>query len=272
MTSTSVNPDPAMKLARMKDWLKPHRIILILMGLSFTLWAILNMRWDWLPHYLPLFVEGLWRTIWIFAITLVLGSLLAVPLGLVQAAGPVWLAVPARAFCTTIRGTPLLLQLWLLYYGLGSLFPLFPAIKQSELWPYLRQAWPYALLSLTLSFAGYVGEVMRGAFAGVPSAQLETARAYGMRRWTMFRRIWLPQAVYRAVPTLAGETILQLKSIPLVATITVIDLYAAASRVQKETYIAYAPLLFLALIYLVLTSIIIWIFRRIERRLPRRAA
>ena len=119
--------------------------------------------------------------------------------------------MPAKMFCTIIRGTPLLLQLWLLYYGLGSLFPQFPWIRESFLWPYLRQAWPYAVLSLTLSYAGYEGEVMRGAFAGVPRGQLEAARAFGMSRWKMFRRIWLPQALHRALPTLAGETVLQLQ-------------------------------------------------------------
>lgn len=261
--------EPARPAAR-EAWLKPHRVGLMLAGLGLVLWAALRLRWEWIPDYLPLFAEGLWRTIWILAVTVVLGSALAVPLGLAQAAGPWWLAAPARAFCTVIRGTPLLLQLWLLYYGLGSLFPQYPWIRQSELWPYLRQAWPYAVLALTLSFAGYEGEVMRGAFAGVPRGQLEAARAFGMRRWTAFRRIWLPQAVHRALPTLAGETVLQLKATPLVATITVIDLYAAASRVQKETYITYAPLLLLALVYLVITGLIVLAFRRLENRLPNR--
>jgi polar amino acid transport system permease protein len=256
--------------ARNGGWLKPHRIGLMLLGLGLAAWAAYAMRWDWIPDYLPLFAEGLWRTIWILAVTVLLGSLLAVPLGLAQAAGPWWLSAPARAFCTVIRGTPLLLQLWLLYYGLGSLFPQYPWIRQSELWPYLRQAWPYAVLALTMSFAGYEGEVMRGAFSGVPRGQLEAARAFGMRRWTAFRRIWLPQAVHRALPTLAGETVLQLKATPLVATITVIDLYAAASRVQKETYVTYAPLLLLALVYLVITGLIVWAFRRLENRLPNR--
>ncbi|TGR16284.1 ABC transporter permease subunit, partial [Mesorhizobium sp. M8A.F.Ca.ET.197.01.1.1] len=104
---------------------------------------------------------------------------LAVPLGLAQAGGPFWFAVPAKVFCTIIRGTPLLLQLWLLYYGLGSLFPQYPWIRESWMWTYLRQAWPYAVVALTLSFAGYEGEVMRGAFAGVPKGQLEAARAFG---------------------------------------------------------------------------------------------
>ncbi|MGO4839348.1 ABC transporter permease subunit, partial [Rhizobiaceae sp. 2RAB30] len=190
-----------------------------------------------LPQYYDLALVGLWRTIWILVVTCVLGLALAIPLGFAQAAGPWWLAAPAKAFCTVIRGTPLLLQLWLLYYGLGSLFPQFPWIRQSELWPYLRQAWPYAVLALTLSYAGYEGEVMRGAFAGVPRGQLEAGRAFGMSRWKIFRRIWLPQALHRALPTLAGETVLQLKATPLVATITVVDIYAVASRVRQDTFI-----------------------------------
>jgi polar amino acid transport system permease protein len=244
--------------------------VLIGIGAAIMVTAALLMRWDWLPRFLPLALQGLWRTIWILVLTCALGFLIAVPLGLVQAAGPRWMARPARAFCTVVRGTPLLLQLWLLYYGLGSLFPQFPWIRGSELWPYLRQAWPYAVLALTLSFAGYEGEVMRGAFAGVPKGQLESARAFGMRRLTIFRRIWLPQALHRALPTLAGETVLQLKATPLVATITVVDIYAVASRVRQETYIVYEPLLLLALVYLCITGIIVFLFRRLEARTPTR--
>lgn len=259
-----------MALARASLWLQPHRIVLIVIAGAAVIAAALYMRWDWLPQYYDLALIGIWRTIWLLVVTSVLGFALAIPLGFAQAAGPVWLAAPARAFCTVIRGTPLLLQLWLLYYGLGSLFPQFPWIRQSELWPYLRQAWPYAVLSLTLSYAGYEGEVMRGAFAGVPRAQLETARAYGMSRWKVFRRIWFPQALHRALPTLAGETVLQLKATPLVATITVVDIYAVASRVRQDTFITYEPLLLLALVYLVITGILVFLFRRLEARIPAR--
>jgi polar amino acid transport system permease protein len=215
-------------------------------------------------------VQGLWRTIWILAVTCALGFLLAIPLGLAQAAGPWYLAAPARAFCTAIRGTPLLLQLWLLYYGLGSLFPQYPWIRESELWPYLRQAWPYAVLALTLSFAGYEGEVMRGAFKGVPQGQLEAARAFGMTRFKVFRRIWLPQAIQRALPTLGGETVLQLKATPLVATITVVDIFAVSSRVRQDMFIIYEPLLLLAVVYLMITGLIVLVFRVLERRIPTR--
>ncbi|TJV49222.1 MAG: ABC transporter permease, partial [Mesorhizobium sp.] len=159
--------------ARASLWLQPHRIVLIVTGLALVFAAAFFMRWDWLPQYYEMALVGLWRTLWILAVTCTLGFLLAVPLGLAQAAGPFWLAAPAKAFCTVIRGTPLLLQLWLLYYGLGSLFPQYPWVRESWMWPYLRQAWPYGVLALTLSFAGYEGEVMRGAFAGVPKGQLE---------------------------------------------------------------------------------------------------
>ena len=125
-----------------------------------------------------------------------------------------------------------------------------------------------AVLALTLSFAGYEGEVMRGAFAGIPYGELEAARAYGMKPFTMLRRIWLPRAVQRALPTLNGEVVLQLKATPLVATITVIDVYAVISKIRQDTYVIYEPLLLLSLIYLCLTGILVVIFRYFENRIP----
>ncbi|MGB6119898.1 MAG: ABC transporter permease [Mesorhizobium sp.] len=260
----------AVEFAARNPWLQPHRLVLLAIAAALVICAAIFMRWDWLPKYYWLGVQGLWRTIWLLFITCTFGMLLAIPLGLAQVTGPWWLAKPALAFCTVIRGTPLLLQIFLLYYGLGSLFPQYPWIRESDLWPILRQAWPYAVLALTLSFAAYEGEVMRGAFAGVPKGQLEAARAFGMRRFTIFRRIWLPQAVQRALPTLAGETVLQLKATPLVATITVVDIYAVAARVRQDTFIIYEPLLMLAVIYMMITGVILFLFRRVEARIPNR--
>lgn len=251
--------------------LRPHRLVLLASAAALVLWCTLTLRWDWLPAYGPLLLQGLWTTIWLLVVTCAIGFCLAVPLGLAQVAGPWWLATPARAFCTIIRGTPLLLQIWMLYYGLGSLFPQIPGIRESWAWPYLRDAWPYAVLALSLSYAGYEGEVMRGAFASVPRGQLETGQAYGMGRVTLFRRIWLPQAVRTALPTLAGETILQMKATPLVATITIIDTYAVASRVRQDLLIVYEPLLILALCYLGLAGLIAAGFSRIEKTGPGRA-
>lgn len=256
----------------MKDWAKPHRIVLLGLVVVLAVWCAFSLRWNWLPNYTDLIWQGIWRTLWILVVTTILGMLLAVPLGLAQAVGPWYLALPAQVFCTVIRGTPLLLQLWLLYYGLGSLFPSIPWIRDSSLWPILRQAWPYAVLALTLSFAGYEGEIMRGAFKGVPNGQLEAARAMGMPRLTVLRRIWLPQALHRALPTLGGEVVLQLKATPLVATITVIDIYSVANRVRQDTFIVYEPLILLALVYMAITGVIVLAFRRLEKSLPSRTA
>ncbi len=246
----------------------PHRIALILAGLVLVVTAAFTLRWDWLPRYAGRIVSGVGETMLLLVVTTALGFVLAIPVGLAQVVGRGPVALAARSFCTVIRGTPLLLQLWLLYYGLGSLFPMLPGLRSSFLWPYLRQAWPYAVVSLTLSFVGYEGEVMRGAFAGVPKGEIEAARAFGMSSLTVLRRVWLPLAIHRALPTLAGETVLQLKSTPLVATITVIDAYAVFARIREDTYVTYEPLLLLALIYICLTGLLIFAFRLLEKRLP----
>ncbi|MBT9369070.1 ABC transporter permease subunit [Rhizobium sp. CSW-27] len=249
---------------------EPHRIFLMLVFAVLIFCVAWFMRWDWLPRYQDRLIYGVGQTLLMLFSTAIVGFLFAVPLGLVQVTGPKPLALLARGFCTLIRGTPLLLQLWLLYYGLGSVFAQFPEIRSSFLWPYLRQAWPYGFTALMISFAAYEGEVMRGAFAGVPRGELEAARAFGMGRFTLFRRIWLPRAIHRALPTLTGETVLQLKSTPLVATVTVVDVYAIISRVRQETYLTYEPLLLLALIYLCLTGILVYAFRLLENRIPTR--
>ncbi len=249
---------------------EPHRLFLMAVAAALLFCIAWFMRWDWLPRYQERLIYGIGQTLLMLFSTAIIGFLFAVPLGLVQVTGPKPLAWAARGFCTLIRGTPLLLQLWLLYYGLGSLFAQYPEIRSSFLWPYLRQAWPYGFAALMISFAAYEGEVMRGAFAGVPRGELEAARAYGMGRFTLFRRIWLPRAIHRALPTLTGETVLQLKSTPLVATVTVVDVYAIISRVRQETFLTYEPLLLLALIYLCLTGMLVYAFKLLENRIPTR--
>lgn len=228
------------------------------------------MEWYWLAEYTPRFIEGLWITLKLLVISIAFGMALATPIGLVQVTGPKPLAWLARGFCTVIRGTPLLIQLWLVYYGLGSVFPSIPGIRESLIWPLLREAFPYAIFAFTLSVAGYSGEVMRAAFKSVPKGELEAARAFGMTSFTVLRRVWFPRAIQNVLPTLTGEFILTLKSTPLAATITVFDVYGVGSMVRQETYRIYEPLLLVAVIYICLSGIIIAFFRWLERRNMRR--
>jgi polar amino acid transport system permease protein len=228
------------------------------------------MDWSWIPKYLPLLASGLWVTINLLVLSVIFGMVFAVPLGLVQATGSRWLGPPARAFCTFIRGTPLLVQVWLLYFGFGSLFPLIPGIRESFLWPVLREGYFYALLALTISFAGYEGEVMRGAFLAVPKGELEAAKAFGMSPWKILVRIWLPRAVRLALPTLAGDTALQLKSTPLAATVTVLDLFGVSNKIRQDTFRVYEPLVLVLVVYVVLYFFIVWAFNKYESRIPQK--
>lgn len=228
------------------------------------------MDWSWVPKYLPLLASGLWVTINLLVLSVIFGMIFAVPLGLVQATGSRWFSLPARAFCTFIRGTPLLVQVWLLYFGFGSLFPLIPGIRESFLWPVLREGYFYALLALTISFAGYEGEVMRGAFLAVPKGELEAGKAFGMSPWRILRRIWLPRAFRLALPTLLGDTALQLKSTPLAATVTVLDLFGISNKIRQDTFRVYEPLLLVLVIYVVLYFFIVWAFNKYESRIPQK--
>ncbi|MGE7367457.1 ABC transporter permease [Neorhizobium sp. NPDC001467] len=263
---------PAYTPPKARSLLEPHRLLLMAVFLAIVVCAVVFMRWDWLPKYQDRLIAGVWQTLVLLVTTSFVGFLLAVPLGLVQVTGPRPLKWFAQGFCTIIRGTPLLLQLWLIYYGLGAVLAQYPEVRSSFAWPYLRQAWPYGFVALVLSFAAYEGEVMRGAFAGVPRGELEAARAFGMGRFTLFRRIWLPRAIHRSLPTLTGETVLQLKSTPLVATITVVDAYSVITKVRADTFLTYEPLLLLAAIYVVLTGILVIGFRFLENRIPSRGA
>ncbi len=228
------------------------------------------MNWTWFPEYLPLLIQGLWLTIQLLVLSMVFGLILAVPVGLVQVTGPRWLAGIARGYCTLMRGTPLLVQLWLLYFGLGSVFAAYPEVRQSMFWPILREGYFYAILAFTLNEGGYGGEIMRGAFLSVPKGELEAARAYGMSPWKVLHRIWLPRAVRNVLPTLAGETVLMLKATPLAATVTVLDIFGVILRVRQNTYITYEPLITAAIVYMALTFLITRAFGHLENQVPSR--
>ena len=250
-------------------------LVLATVAAGLIYWLFAASRWEWIAKYYPLLLKGLWLTVLLWVLSCIFGFLLAIPIGLVQVTGPRWLAAIARGFCTVIRGTPLLLQLWLIYYGLGSLFPkiamVYPEFRQDFMWLIRLDAFWYALLAFTLSFAGYEGEIMRGAFLGVPRGELEAARAFGMSPWKVLSRVWFPRAVRLVLPTLAGEVVLQLKSTPLAMTVTVMDLAGVVrNRITQDTYIVYEPLMLLAVIYMVLTFITVWAFSYIEKKVPQK--
>lgn len=227
-------------------------------------------HWDWFPTHYQYLIHGLGVTLLVLVFSVVVGFAMAVPLGLIQVTGSVFSRKLAGAYCNYIRGTPLLTQIWLLYYGVGSLFPLIPGMREHFMWLIRLDAIYYGLAAFTLNFAGYEAEIMRGAFLSVPRGELEAARSFGMSPMKVLFRVWFPSAVLKVLPTLAGEVIGQLKSTPLIFTIPVMDLMGATSKVRQDTYLVYEPLILLALIYMALTYLITRGFNYLESLIPQR--
>ena len=226
------------------------------------------MNFEWIAKYWPLLIEGAFQTVALLVISVSIGFVLAVGLAFARVSGGPVIRNLALGYSTVFRGTPLLIQLWLLYYGVGSLLPMVPGLRQSFLWPIMREGFFFAAVSFTLNFAAYQSEVLRGALLSVPKGELEAGRSLGMSPFMLIRRIWLPRAIRTALPTIAGEIVLQLKATPLAFTVTVMDLYAVAFKVRQDTLLVYEPLLVVTLFYVALTALITRSFGVVEAQVP----
>jgi octopine/nopaline transport system permease protein len=191
------------------------------------------------------------------------GALLAVVLALMRLSGNPVLDRTARGYVFVFRGTPLLVQIFLIYYGLGQ----FPEIRASFAWPFLRQPYWCALLALTLNTAAYSSEIIRGAILSVPFGQIEAARACGMSRWLIFRRITVPQGLRVALPAYGNEIILMTRSTALASVITLMEVTGIASKIIAETFRAVEVFICAGAIYLVLNFAISRLIALLERRL-----
>jgi arginine/ornithine transport system permease protein len=204
-----------------------------------------------------------WATVWLVATALALGLLVAVPLAVLRTSRNPLLNGPVWAYTYAFRGTPLLVQLFMIYYGLGQ----FAAVQESVLWPLLREAWFCALLAFTLNTAAYTTEILRGAIATMPAGEIEAATACGMSRPLMLRRIILPSAFRRALPAYGNEVIFMLHGSAVASVVTIVDLTGAARIVNSRYYTPYEAFLTVAVFYLVLTFAVVWLFRWLEGHL-----
>lgn len=221
------------------------------------------MNWQVMWDSLPELAEGALLTIELIAISGVLGLALAVPLALGRVARPLWLRAGPFAYIFFFRGTPLLIQIFLVYYGLSQ----FEVIRESFLWPILREAYWCAIIAFTLNTAAYTAEILRGAIQAIPEGEVEAAKAIGMGRWMRLRRVVLPRAFRIALPAYSNEVILMLKGSALASTITLLDLTGVARTLIAKTYMPIELFLAAGLFYLVITGVILQGFRLVEKRL-----
>jgi len=222
-------------------------------------------------HYLASqLLTGIQTTVILFVGCAFVGNLLAIPVALAQLSARPWLRYPAVAFILAFRGTPLLVQLYLCYFGVGQLLAGVPSIRYSPLWPMLRGAYWYAFLTLSLNTAAYCGEIWRGAIQAIPDGQREAGQSLGLSKARIMISVLLPQAFRLALPAIGGQNILLLKGTALASTITVFELMGAANLVRAQTFRVYEPLFAAALGYFLLASLVTTGFGFVERRLVRR--
>ena len=211
---------------------------------------------------LPLYFSGALTTLELLAIALGVGLVFAVPLAVLRTLHNPWLSRPVWLFTYVFRGTPMLVQLFLIYYGLAQ----FESVRNSWAWPWLSSAWFCACASFALNTCAYTIEIIAGAIRALPAGEIEAAKALGMSRFVMFRRIILPSAMRRSLPSYGNEVIFMLHGTSLASVVTLLDLTSAARQVYSIHYLPFEAFIMAALMYFLMTSTLVALFHAAERR------
>jgi len=205
-------------------------------------------------------------TIELFILSLFFGGLLSVViLSLRMSMNPL-LCLIAKAYLLVFRGTPLMVQLFLIYYGLGQL----EWIQQSIVWPILREPFWCAVLSISLCTAAYTAEILRGGVMAIPVGQIEAGKAIGMSKWLIIYRILAPMTLKHALPAYSTEAIMIIKSTTLASLVTVWEVTGIAQQIIQRSYRTMEVFVCSAILYLVLNYLIILIYSLLEQRMSKK--
>ena len=221
-----------------------------------------NIVWDNFPRLL----DGLLVTVQITSLGVAIGSVIALALAVMHISNIAILKWPASTFILFVRGTPLLVQLFLIYYGSGQFRHELDAIG---LWVYFRETYFCAVLALALNTGAYSAEIFIGSIKSVDKKQIEAGRAYGMSGLTLYQRIVFPQALRIAWSAYANEIIFIMQATSLVSIITLLDLTGIAGKIISKTFAVYEVYIAVALMYLAFTYTLVFVFSRIENYLRR---
>jgi len=227
---------------------------------------------------LPEFVRGLKLTLLLSFAAIAIGFVFAIPLAVMRVSKNPWVAQPVAAYTYFFRGTPMLVQLLLIYYGIGQ----WEWIQHQWAagtpgWILLRDPFVCALLAFSLNTCAYQLEIFAGSMRNTAHGEIEAAKAMGMTRFTALRRIVLPSALRRAIPTYSNEVILMVQGSAIASAVTLLDLTGAARNVYSRHFAPFEAFIFAGLIYLALTFVLVGFFRFAEHRWlahlqPRRTA
>ncbi|AZO94339.1 amino acid ABC transporter permease [Halocella sp. SP3-1] len=205
------------------------------------------------PKYISFFPRAALMTLEITALGILLGMVIGLITAFARISNKFFFRYPAKLYIFLVRGTPLLLQLFIIYYGLATIVRI--------------PSFPSAVIALGIHNGAYIGEVFRGAIQSIDEGQMEAARSIGMSYSLAMKRIILPQAFQRAIPPLGNQFIIALKDSSLASTIAVGELLLKARQLGSSTFRYMEMLLIAALFYLILTSVFTLIVGYIEKSL-----
>lgn len=226
------------------------------------------MNLELLARYGPRMLEGLLVTIELVAISVTIGAVLALPIAFARMSRHRWLRAVSFAYVYFFRGTPLLAQTYLVYYGSGQFRPFFNSIG---MWWFFREAFLCCLLTFTLNTAAYQAEILRGAIRAIAQGQREAAMSLGLKPHQTFLKVILPQALIIALRPLGNEIILMIKGSAVAAIVTVFDLMGA-TRLAFARSFDISVYLWAAVLYLILVESLRRLWNRLEQRMTRHMA
>ncbi len=213
-----------------------------------------NLKFGFMEEYWPAFLKGAWYTLELSFFGVLLGTLLGVALALMRISSLWPLKLVATAYIELIRGTPMLVQVFIIYYGLTSF-----GINLT--------AFMAGVIALTINSSAYMAEVFRAGIEAIDKGQAEAARSLGMTKTMSLRYIVLPQAFRNMLPAIGNEFVIIIKDSSLISVVGISELMYAARTVQGATYLPMEPLLVAAAIYFVMTFTISRLLAWLERRL-----
>ncbi len=195
---------------------------------------------------LPDLIAGIPKTLGLVAFSLLIGGIGAIGLATMRMSANPMLSGLSYSYVFVFRGTPLLVQIFLIYYGIGQ----FEAVRESFAWSVLRDAYWCAVIALAMNTAAYTSEIIRGGIQSVPHGGVEAARACGMSTLMTYRRIILPGAFRQALPAYGNEVILMVKASALASTVTIMEITGIARGIVSQTFAPFEIFIVAGAIYL----------------------
>lgn len=220
------------------------------------------MRVDLVLQNWTLFAQGVWMTVQLTALALLVGFCIALPAGIARARRVPWVSPALGAYVYLFRGTPLLVQTFLIYYGLSQ----FEWVRESWAWVFLREAWWCALIAFSLNSGAYATEIIRGAVETTPQGMVEAGTALGLAPGQVDRLLVIPYALRRSLPQYGNEVVFMLHGSVVASVITLVDILGAGRTLNAKYYLAYEGFVTAALLYMAITFLLVGLFRGLERR------